>query len=151
MCSSDLVLNALDSCTVLPVSAVALGNYLGTTGQTSSTWTTTVTPSTGSTAFSASAGVANLVLSKPVASNGLAAAGSVDVGLNLGASTSDSSCLSLPRPSTTGANLLWLRSQYGRSNGCSGSITYGFDPSARATFGVYAPEVKRMIHINEAP
>ena len=139
------------SCSVVPVSAVALGTYLDAAGASTSTWTTSVTPSSGSTAFSASSGVANLVLATPVATNSKAAVGSVDVALNLGASSADTSCLATPRPSTTGAALTWLRAQFGSTNGCTSSSAYSYDPSARATFGVFAPETKRVIHFNEVP
>ena len=78
-----------------------------------------------------------------------------DVTANLGGKTAgDRSCASLVPdatvPASTGAELAWLRS----FNSCtktgiddSGNYT---DPSARATFGVFAPETKRIIHVREA-
>jgi len=146
-------LNSLDSCTVLPISAVALDNRKDSKGASSTGWTTSVVAASGSSALLSSGGVANLVLRAPTSSvAGQAATGTVDVGINLGTSSTDASCLpGSPRPSTTGANLPWLRAQFGRTNGCVGAVTYTHDPAARATFGVYAPEHKRMIHLDEAP
>jgi MSHA biogenesis protein MshQ len=149
--SKTWVLNSLDSCTVLPAAAVVLGNFLDATGQSTSTWSTSVVPSAGSTAFSVASGNATLTLAAPTATNGKAPVGTVDVGINLGATTADSSCLATPRPASTGANLSWLRAQFGSKNGCLGVVDYLRDPSARATFGVYAPEVKRVIHATEGP
>lgn len=71
------------------------------------------------------------------------ATGSVDVAINLGSGTADLSCLS-SHPATTGLNLPWLRSRNG-----SCAITYDRDPSARATFGIYAPETKKTVHVRE--
>lgn len=67
----------------------------------------------------------------------------VDVAINLGDATStvDVSCLA-DHPATTSAKEPWLRSQYGN---CGNSA----DPSARASFGIYKPETKRTIHIQE--
>jgi MSHA biogenesis protein MshQ len=67
--------------------------------------------------------------------------GSVDVALNLGSTSADNACLGA-HPSTTGASRSWLRS---RNGNCDSS--YDTDPSARATFGIYTPESRRMIHV----
>jgi MSHA biogenesis protein MshQ len=149
--SKTWVLNSLDSCSLVPVAAVALGNYLGAQGSTAAGWTTGIVPDAGGRAMSIANGGGTLTLAAPTSTNGKAPVGTVDVSLNLGATASDSSCLALPRPSTTGANLSWLRAQFGSSNGCLGAVDYLRDPSARATFGVYAPEVKRLIHATEGP
>ena len=76
------------------------------------------------------------------------ATGSVDVAVNLGSTSTDQSCLS-SHPASTGANLPWLRAQFGSANGCAGVNDFSRDPSIRATFGVYAPELKRIIHSAE--
>lgn len=67
----------------------------------------------------------------------------VDVAINLGdaTSTADVSCLA-DHPGTTSAKEPWLRSQYGNCGSAA-------DPSARASFGIYKPETKRTIHIQE--
>jgi len=149
--SKTWVLNSLDSCSLVPVASVVLGNYLGAQGGGASTWTTNVVPNAGGKALSITSGGATLTLAAPTATDGKAPVGTVDVGLNLGSTTSDASCLALPRPASTGANLSWMRAQFGSSNACLGALDYLRDPSARATFGVYAPEVKRVIHATEGP
>lgn len=64
--------------------------------------------------------------------------GSIDVAVNLGATATDSSCLS-EKTGSTGAAMPWLQSR----SGCT-------DPSARATFGVQSTENRRIIHVREA-
>ena len=67
-------------------------------------------------------------------------AGWIDIAFNLGAGAGlgpDQSCLS-SHPQTSFANLPWLQSL----SGCT-------DPSGRATFGIFAPESRRIIHIRE--
>lgn len=86
------------------------------------------------------AGMGELIL-QPGKDSG---AGWVDVVFNLGETKTDSSCLALPKPDSTGAKLPWLRSL---NNACA--TTYTVDPYARATFGVFAPESRRIIHIRE--
>jgi len=68
------------------------------------------------------------------------AAGWIDIAFNLGAGTAqDQSCLKVtPVPATSGAGLPWLQS----TAGC-------VDPSGRATFGIFAPESRRIIHVRE--
>ena len=70
-------------------------------------------------------------------------AGSAVVAFNLGSTTADNACLGSHTPST-GAALAYLRS----NNGDCGS-TWANDPSGRATFGVFSPETKRIIHVRE--
>jgi len=146
------VLNSLDSnCTAVPVASVALGNYLDAKGTATSGWSTSVTANGSGKAISISGGNATLTLAKPTSGTSAAAVGSVDIGINLGSAVSDASCLSTPRPSTTGAGLSWLRAQFGSTNSCFGVVDYLRDPSSRATFGVYAPELQRAIHAAEVP
>jgi len=67
-------------------------------------------------------------------------AGWIDVAFNLGAGAGlgpDQSCLN-SHPQTSFANLPWLQSL----SGCT-------DPSGRATFGIFAPESRRIIHMRE--
>ncbi|WP_395407836.1 DUF6701 domain-containing protein [Pseudoduganella sp. UC29_106] len=67
--------------------------------------------------------------------------GYVDLAINLGGTSQDASCL-LSHPVTSGSAQAWLRSQYGN---CGANA----DPSARASFGIYAPGTNRAIHIRE--
>jgi len=65
-------------------------------------------------------------------------AGWIDIAFNLGAGTlADQSCLAA-HPPTQGAARAWLQ-------------TFGDckDPSGRATFGIHAPESRRIIHVRE--
>jgi hypothetical protein len=117
--------NNADSCTNLPATAFFLvGGMPGNTVQSD---------------FTLAGGVGTLTLTKPSPT----ATGSVDVAVNLGASGSDQSCLSTH--GGTAANLPWLRSQNGNC-----AATYDRDPSARATFGIYAPESRKSIHVRES-
>ncbi len=74
--------------------------------------------------------------------------GTATVAINLGAAATDTSCLPTPpaRPTTTGAKMPWLR---GPNGICAGAAASTADPAARATFGVYTPETRRLIHTRE--
>ena len=63
---------------------------------------------------------------------------------NLGTSGNDQSCLSHAKQTSKPAEVPWLRSQNGNC-----AATYDRDPSARASFGVYAPETRKTVHIRE--
>lgn len=117
------VLNGDDSCTTLPANAFFL------TGGPAATTT--------ASAVNLSGGAGSLLLTKSTA-----ATGSVDVAANLGTTGSDQSCLAAH--GGTAAGRPWLRSRNG-----SCATTYDRDPSARATFGVYAPETRRTVHVRE--
>lgn len=71
-------------------------------------------------------------------------AGWGDITVNLGASGPAVPCFD-DVGSSTPASMEWLRAP----NGCRPPGTTPIDPSARATFGVYAPETKRVIHVRE--
>jgi MSHA biogenesis protein MshQ len=81
-------------------------------------------------------GAARVLLSKP------SVVGTADIAIDLSASGADRSCLS--SHGGTGANLPWLR-----TNGICSAGAYDRDPSARATFGIYTPENRRLIHVRE--
>lgn len=132
------VINADDSCTSIPAAAIARSNYVDSKGGATSAWSTT--PS----AITMVGGNGTLTLSAPTA-NGT---GSVDFALNLGSGAADQSCLA-SHPATTGAGKSWLRSLNGSANACAGLSSYDRDPSAKATFGVYAPESKRVVFTRE--
>lgn len=102
-------------------------------------------------------GAVTATLSKPFA-NGTATLtltpaagarrGSVPYAVDLGATAANTSCYyttAAPNMTfATGANLAFLRSSDASCTG-KGAV----DPSALATFGVYAPETKRIIHVRE--
>ncbi len=128
------VVNDADGCTTLPLASVVRARYLDSKGVLTSAWTTAV--SAGVTLINGQGGI---VLSAPT-SNGT---GSLDLSVNLGTTTTDQSCLST-HPASVGAQRPWLRSLNG-----SCAATYDRDPSARATFGVFAPETQRVIHTRD--
>jgi len=130
---SSWLLNADDSCTTVPASAVALSNRRDHQGNASTAWTNTVA------AIALAGGQGNLVLGAPSP----AATGSLELALNLGSTTADQSCLG-NHPATTGASRSWLRALNG-----SCAATADRDPSARASFGIYSPETSRTVHARE--
>jgi len=72
--------------------------------------------------------------------------GWADVAANLGATDSDTSCSPKPgTPKTAGVGMPWLRSV----NTCTTDGKPNTDPWARATFGVFEPEARRIIHVRE--
>ena len=127
------VVNGEDSCSSVPATAVALSNQRNGQGAATAAWTTT--PSS----INIASGSGLLTLSAPTP----AGTGSIDIGLNLGSSVADQSCLAT-HPATTGAGLDWLRS---RNGACAAS--YDRDPSARASFGIFSPETRRTVHARE--
>lgn len=144
---SSWLLASDDTCTGVVLAAatpaVALSGYVGalTTGN--------MGPSHATAISAAGPGKWSLILGKPSPS----ATGSVNVALNLGSGSADQSCLfkaPATPPVTSGANLPWFRGQYGSvyPDGSACPAT-GRDPSARGTFGVYAPETKKSIHVRE--
>jgi hypothetical protein len=108
--------------------AVVRGATVDSRGAAAS-WTTAVA------SIGLSGGVGTLRLSPPSP----AGSGTVELALNLGGTTGDASCLA-SHPGSIGAGLPWLRA---RNGSCAAS--FDRDPSARATFGVYAPEVRKAV------
>jgi MSHA biogenesis protein MshQ len=127
------VQNSADSCTSIPAAAVVRAAYLDNKGAATSGWTSSVS------AISLAGGNGSLTLGAPSP----AATGSVDIALNLGASTTDQSCLA-SHPGSSAAALPWLRSQNGAC-----SALWDRDPSARASFGIYVPETRKTVHVRE--
>jgi len=121
------VMNTEDSTTLIPAGAVSVGTVLGTI-------------TTGLGAFAN--GAATLSLTPPDKSG----RGSIPVALNLGIANANTSCYAAKQAMTSvpGASLAFLRSV---DPACSAAGVV--DPSAMATFGVYAPENKRIIHMRE--
>lgn len=113
--------NTLDSCTVLPASAVSYGKLRGTL--------TSADVGLTGTSVSLSNGIGVLKLKAP----GSGHRGTADLALSLGGTATDASCLQTWTPATaatSGASLSHLRGAWCAS-------TYTKDPSARATFGLY--------------
>ena len=127
------VANTADSCTTVAAAAVVRAAYLDNKGAASSAW------SSSASAIVVSAGAGTLTFGAPSP----ASTGSLDFALNLGATTTDQSCLAT-HPASAGGALPWLRSQNGA---CASG--WAADPSARATFGIYTPETRKTIHVRE--
>jgi MSHA biogenesis protein MshQ len=126
------ILNSADSCTAVAAASVALSNRRDALGATSAA-------TTQASGFSLVGGNGVLRLAKPTpAGNSL----TVDVAINLGNSTQDTSCHA-STVTSVGANAPWLRSE----GACKSTATV--DPAARASFGVYTPETRRIIHSRE--
>lgn len=126
------VLNDDDGCTTIPSDAVVLARYLDSKGAVSAApWGQVV-----ATGFIAKSGQGNIVLSVPTGG----ATGSIDLAINLGDTGTDASCLS-SHPASGKAHAAWLRAPHGA---CPGGGS--FDPSARASIGVFAPETTRVMH-----
>ncbi len=96
-----------------------------------------------------------LTLVKGAASFGLrltaGGPGSVDIAANLGAGAADNACIGpgATKTASAGAGVDWLRSL--TTTSCSGAAVAPVrrDPSGRATFGVFTPEHRRIIHVRE--
>ena len=125
--------SSADSCTLLPTASVVRSAYLDNKGAGTAAW------STSASGVVISGGSGTLTLTAPSPAN----TGSVDVALNLGATSTDQSCLAA-HPASTGAAVPWLRSLQG-----SCAATFDRDPAARASFGIYAPETRKTMHVRE--
>ena len=139
--------NSADSCTTIDKNRIALSGQVDSRGTATSSWSTAVQNNgsplkleKGST-LKVTANDA-LTLSAPTNSG----TGSINIAINLGITGTDTSCLTNHPPTTANSNdLSYLR---GFTAGC-GVTTYALDPSAKATFGVYAPESKKMVFTRE--
>ncbi|WP_396267046.1 DUF6701 domain-containing protein [Ideonella sp.] len=129
---SSWVPNSADTCTVIPTASVVRARTLNHNNSTA-TWSSAIS------GISLTGGSGFITLGAPSPSG----TGTVDLSINLGSSSSGQSCLAA-NPSSTGAGLPWLRSRQGNC-----VSTFDRDPSARATFGVYAPETQRSVHVRE--
>jgi hypothetical protein len=68
---------------------------------------------------------------------------SLDLAINLCSTGTDLSCNSA-HPTTIGAGLPWLRAQNG-----SCATTADRDPAARASFGIFASETRKTVHVRD--
>lgn len=128
------VLNSDDSCSEIPSAAVILARYLDSKGAVTSAW-----GGVTATGFTASSGRGDVTLSAPTGG----ATGSIELAVNLGDTNTDASCLTA-HPSGGKAQSAWLRGPHGA---CSGAGP--FDPSARASIGVFAPETSKLMHAQD--
>lgn len=140
------VMNGNDSCTRIPVAAVAFSGFQNQKGQSLDPFVsapgTEATVAGTAMATLVQAGRGLLTLAAPPSG----VTGSVDVAVNLGLTAADLSCLP-GHPQTTGAGLPWLRSVGGGSAACA--VAADRDPSARATFGVFSPESQKVMHVRD--
>lgn len=130
---SSWVPNSADSCTSLPAASVVLSNPRNALGAAS-----TASSSPSAITLAAGQGLLSLAAPSPAGSSV-----SFDLALNLGSSAADQSCQAV-HPASTGANLPWLRSRHG-----SCASAWDRDPAARASFGIFAPETRRTVHVRE--
>ena len=107
------VTNTDDSCTRVPASSIVMGNYL----KQLSACETQISPLGNVSLLAGKLPGAGLVFSRPGTGN----AGSVDLSINVSASTSGNTCVGPIESAATAANMPW----------------FGANPGARATFGVY--------------
>ena len=114
------VTNTLDSCTVIPMSSISMGNYL----KQLNACETQISPAGNVAMVAGKPPGTGVVLTKP----GLGNSGSVDLAINVGAVPAGNTCVSATQSTATTSNLPW----------------FGPNQGARATFGVYkAPIIYR--------
>lgn len=114
--------NVDDSCTVVPMPSIMMGNYVGQLNACE----TQLTPVGNQTLVAGRLAGAGLVLTAPGAGN----SGSVDLTLNTGNVAAGLTCVAAAQSAATAGNLPWL----------------GPNPTARATFGIYR---SRLIYSRE--
>ena len=127
------VLNSADNCSTLAAGSVVLSNP-----RTSSGAASTASSSAGGLTLASGSGLITLAAPSPSGSSL-----SLDLALNLGSSASDQSC-NANHPASTGAAKPWLRAQNGNC-----VATADRDPAARASFGVYSAESRKIVHARE--
>ncbi len=127
------VLNSSDNCTVLAAASVVQSNPRTSAGNTSS-----ATSSASGFTLASGSGFLTLTAPSPAGSSL-----SLDLALNLGATTADQSCVA-SHPASTGAAKPWLRSFNGSCSGLSDR-----DPGARASFGIYGAETRKTVHVRD--
>ncbi len=138
--------NTADGCTRVPSASVGLSQHRNQAGQAMAAFATP--PVTQLTllgqpqAVVLQSGRGTLRLGAPPAG----VTGTVDVSLNLGLTSTDRACVGA-HPNTSGAGVTWLRGPLGSSVSCTSANDR--DPGAKATFGVFAPELRRVIHTQD--
>lgn len=110
---SYYVTNAADSCMVVPMSSITMGNYL----KQLNACETQLTPVGNVTMVAGKLSGTGLLLTKPGVNN----AGSVDLAINVSAIAAGNTCVGATQSAATAANMPWLGPNLG----------------SRATFGIY--------------
>lgn len=123
------ILNSDDSCTLIPATAVRAYNYRNNESATTTDWPVTVG---GNLQITGGNGL--LSLTKPASVR----AGTVDICVDLHSDPGGGVVCSAAT-----ADRAYLQGRW------APGTTYANDPTARATFGVYTPETRRMVHIRE--
>ncbi|HEY0846772.1 MAG TPA: DUF11 domain-containing protein [Noviherbaspirillum sp.] len=123
------ILNSDDSCTMIPAGAVQAFNYRDNTSAPTSAW-----PASVAGDVQISGGNSVIALTKPPAIR----AGTVDVCMDLAADPAGGVVCT-----ATAVNAPYLQGRW------APGTTFANDPAARATFGVYTPETRRIVHIRE--
>lgn len=140
------VQNSGDSCTRIPNASVGLSNHRNQAGLAMAPFSTP--PTTQLTlmgqpqAIVIQSGRGTLRLGSPPAG----ITGTLDVSLNLGNTATDRACVGT-HPATSGAMAAWLRFPLGSGVACPS--TDDRDPGAKATFGIFSPESRRVIHTQD--
>lgn len=138
--------NTADGCTRVPSASVGLSQHRNQSGQAMAAFATP--PVTQLTllgqpqAVVLQSGRGTLRLGAPPAG----VTGTADVSLNLGLTSTDRACVGA-HPNTSGAGAAWLRAPMGSGGSCPSANDR--DPGAKATFGVFAPELRRVIHTQD--
>jgi MSHA biogenesis protein MshQ len=138
------VLSSDDACTGTVLTAVGGRDAVALSGYVSSATPALASSNLGTSHVSGFTtdgnGKWNLILTKPDLVSGKTPTGSVDVCVDLGADpTPGVTCTA-----TTSAAIPWLQGKW------PPGTAYNNDPSARATFGIYAPETRKSIHVRES-
>lgn len=123
------ILNNDDSCTLIPASAVQAYNYRNNVSAPTAAWPLTIG---GNLQITGGNGL--LSLTKPSSVR----AGTVDICVDLNADPAGGVVCT-----ATAADRSYLQGRW------APGTTFGNDPTARATFGVYTPETRRMVHVRE--
>jgi hypothetical protein len=110
---SYYVVNVDDSCTVIPMSSITMGNYQ----QQLNACETRISSAGNVTMVAGKLPASGVVLTKP----GVGNSGSVDLAINVGATATGKTCVGATESNATAANMPWL----------------GPNQGARATFGIY--------------
>lgn len=123
------ILNSDDSCTLIPSSAVQAFNYRNNTSAAMAAW-----PASIGGNVQLSGGNSVIAVNKPPSIR----AGTVDICMDLSTDTAGGIiCAATP------AAMPYLQGRW------APGATFANDPTARATFGVYTPETRRVVHVRE--
>ncbi|HJV84118.1 MAG TPA: DUF6701 domain-containing protein [Noviherbaspirillum sp.] len=123
------ILNSDDNCTMIPSTAVRAFNYRNYTSASVPAW-----PASVGGNVQINGGNSVISLSKPSSIR----AGTVDICVDLGTDPAGGVACS-----ATPVDMPFLQGRW------APGTSYANDPTARATFGIYTPETRRVVHIRE--